>query len=48
LADQHRDGVLEDAALQFRIDLLRLTVEQLGLGAYDIGFCGDTEAIRLS
>ena len=38
LTDQHRDRVLEYAALNLRIDLLRLAVEQLRLGADDIGF----------
>ena len=43
LADQHGDRVLEERALDLRVDLLRLARQQLRLGAHDIGRGGDAE-----
>ncbi len=39
--------MLEDAALNLRVDLLRLAVQKLRLGSDDVGFGGHAEVIAV-
>jgi hypothetical protein len=47
LPDQHRDGMLQDGALQGRVDLLSLARQQLGLRTDNVGFRRNTDAVAM-